>query len=118
MQQNNSIVKNYEAALRRKDGSHAWVSTNVHYYFDINGNIQGVEGTTRDIAEIIHAREELEKHHLHLEGLINERTLDLEAANRELKSFCYSVSHDLGAPLSTYRWIPSVFVGRLLTIAG
>ena len=99
MQQHSGVVKNYEAALRRKDGSHVWVSTNAHYYCDINGNIQGVEGTTRDITEIIHAREELEKHHLHLEELITERTLDLEAANRELESFCYSVSHDLRAPL-------------------
>jgi PAS domain S-box-containing protein len=99
MQQNKGVVKNYEAALRRKDGSHVWVSTNAHYYFDIEGNAQGVEGTTRDITEIIHAREELEKHHLHLEELITERTLDLEAANRELESFCYSVSHDLRAPL-------------------
>lgn len=99
MQQNNGTVRNYEAALHRKDGSHVWVSTNAHFYFDIHANIQGVEGTTRDISEIIHTREELEKHHLHLEDLITERTLDLEAANRELESFCYSVSHDLRSPL-------------------
>jgi PAS domain S-box-containing protein len=99
MQQNKGVVKNYEAALRRKDGSHVWVSTNAHYFFDKDGNIQGVEGTTRDISNIMHARKELEKHQLHLEELISERTLDLEAANRELESFCYSVSHDLRAPL-------------------
>ncbi|WP_455211216.1 sensor histidine kinase [Kaarinaea lacus] len=101
MQQNNGVVKNFEAALRRKDGSHVWVSTNAHYYFDKDGIIQGVEGTTRDISDITHARHELEKHQLHLEELISERTLDLEAANRELESFSYSVSHDLRAPLRT-----------------
>jgi PAS domain S-box-containing protein len=101
MQHHNGVVKNYEAALRRKDGSHVWVSTNAHYYFDINGNIQGVEGTTRDISDIMQTRQELEKHQLHLEELITERTLDLEAANRELESFSYSVSHDLRAPLRT-----------------
>ena len=101
MQRNNGVVKNYEAALRRKDGSHVWVSTNAHYYFDKDGNVQGVEGTTRDISDLMHARHELEKHQLHLEELISERTLDLEAANRELESFSYSVSHDLRAPLRT-----------------
>ena len=99
MQQNKGVVKNYEAVLRRKDGSHVWVFTNAHYFFDASGNIQGVEGTTRDISDIIHARQELEKHRFHLEELVTERTLDLEAANRELESFCYSVSHDLRAPL-------------------
>ena len=42
-------VTNFEARLKRKDGSVWWASTNAHFYKNREGNILGVEGITRDI---------------------------------------------------------------------
>ncbi len=54
-------IEGYEAPLHDKNGQIVWVSTNAHFYRGLDGEIQGVEGTTRDVTTRIMQQQELNR---------------------------------------------------------
>lgn len=64
------------------------------------GNGKGLAFLTmKDITERKKNEEALRDANINLESKVDERTAQLFAKSKELESFCYSVSHDLRAPL-------------------
>jgi PAS domain S-box-containing protein len=86
------VVVSYENASER-------VYESRKFPVSLTDGSRGVGGYLHDITDRRRAEDEVARLHADLERRVQERTAELEAANQELESFSYSVSHDLRAPL-------------------
>jgi len=103
-----------EIKNRAKDGTFYWVDTTIVPFLNDNGKPYQYVVIRADVTERKRVEEEIIKLNQELEQRVAKRTSQLEAANKELEAFSYSVSHDLRAPV---RHIDG-FVGLLDKVAG
>jgi PAS domain S-box-containing protein len=96
---NKAPVLNKEEQIYTDTGEERWLLTTKLPLKDSNNKISGLIGISRDITEQKLAAREIYSLNNELEQRIKERTIELEAANKELEAFSYSISHDLRAPL-------------------
>ena len=107
-------VDTHEHPVITPNGQVRWHRWTNHASFDEQGKIVEFQSIGNDITERRQAEFELKRYREHLEELVAKRTAELQASNKELETFSYTIAHDLRSPL---RSITS-FSQILLTDAG
>ncbi len=98
----------YEIEFRtlRPDGSVRWLATSARVIFNKDGKPERMLGGTIDLTErkeielaLREAQSQLSRQAEQLERLVQQRTAELEHTLQSVESLCYTIAHDLRAPL-------------------
>lgn len=94
----------------RKDGSRFVCEIDAGCIHDLDNRVVSIIVVARDISERKSAEEKIQRLNAELEERVASRTASLEASNRELEAFSYSVAHDLRTPLRTIISFSQIFL--------
>jgi signal transduction histidine kinase/CheY-like chemotaxis protein len=87
----------------RQSGELTWMGKAYSYHtapvLNAEGHIYGGLLLAQDISDLKRYQERIESFNYELEQHVADRTQELVRANEEMEGFCYTVSHDLRAPL-------------------
>lgn len=89
-----------EYRLRRHDGEYRWILDIGRPLLGTGGEFVGYIGYCFDITERISTQKQLKEMNADLEDRVSQRTMELEKVNKSLESVCYSISHELRAPIA------------------
>jgi PAS domain S-box-containing protein len=91
--------EDFECRIIRPDGKVISIIVAGEIVFDEKRNPVRFFGIIQDITERKLIEEERKRMNMELEKRVQERTIQLNQANKDLEAFSYSVSHDLRAPV-------------------
>jgi PAS domain S-box-containing protein len=89
-----------EYRIVRPDGTVRWIRDRAFPVFLQGREVYRIAGIAEDFTDRKRAEDEVRRLNADLECRVTERTAELEAANKELEAFDYSISHDLRAPIN------------------